>query len=412
VRQLCTVLGGLRPFRDATREGGERRAFRDAIQIFCVKFDDSSPRQSQVFEGLWIRNVSAPPSHDQEDWVRIEGSEQLTISMSHSLCSHVSLPMQRHITMTAGVIVVGHNSGRWLRACLDSLEDLADSGLFVVYVDNASTDESIEIARCAGARHVVINRENVGFAVACNQGAHLASELSADVLFFLNPDTRATRAAILACEVALMADRSLGVVGPLQTEYGRSDPPRFNAWTRRAVLCATTYPLRHSRVTPLGQKEFARWRATSVSPAPVWYVNGAAFAVRTELYHQCGGLDPGYFMFFEEVDLCRRIRALGYGIVLLSDTQVEHAWGGHDSDTRWRHWIRSKYRFLFTDSGLAASRRWQLFCEHVKADAPLVASKASERRRMAALWWFVSMLFKLGIERVVTVREMPCDEVA
>jgi GT2 family glycosyltransferase len=297
------------------------------------------------------------------------------------------------------VIVVGHNSSGWLNDCFASIRADRDAGMHLVYVDNASTDDSVEVVRRIGGVHIVWNRHNRGFAAGAHDGACFASRLGADVLFFLNPDTRASSRAIRTCGDVLMADRLLGVIGPLQTEYGRGDPPQFNMWTRRAVRCATTYPLYHPVVNPMAQEWFDDWRRTRADPIPVWYVNGGAFAIRAEVYCQCGGLDRRYFLFFEEVDLCQRVRRLGYAVALLPNVFVEHAWGGHASEVRLQLWLRGKYRFLLSDTTLRRTHRWRLVGEHLVKDvAAMMEHRAGIRKSVALVAWLLTTLVQLKLD--------------
>jgi GT2 family glycosyltransferase len=287
--------------------------------------------------------------------------------------------------LTIAVIVVGHNSERWLASCFAGFRDAGEE-MKLIYVDNASSDGSVGVVESLGNVVIIRNARNLGFGEACNVGARFASVRGARVLFFLNPDTRATAELVTRCATAAVSDDSIGMVGPLQIEYGSRDSPRFNTWTRRAVRCADVYPSEHFRVKPFGEADFAEWLADQLSDVEVWYVNGGAFAIRSEVFEACGGFDPAYFLFFEEVDLARRARWLGFRAAMLPDAIVEHAWGGHESGIRLREWTRSKYQFVLTDASLPSSSRLKKIVCHLARDAVMsLRGEASAIGAIAAL---------------------------
>ena len=108
--------------------------------------------------------------------------------------------------MSVGFVIVTYNSARVLPACLKSIPP----GFEVVVVDNASRDDSAEIARSLGAR-VIANRKNAGFGAACNQGAKL---LAASHAFFLNPDAVLAAGAVAEIEKAIELYPEAGGFGP------------------------------------------------------------------------------------------------------------------------------------------------------------------------------------------------------
>jgi GT2 family glycosyltransferase len=240
--------------------------------------------------------------------------------------------------------------------------------MHTVYVDNASVDASVEIAQRANGVHIIEKAVNLGYGHACNTGAEHAIGLGADVLFFLNPDTRVDVETVMSCADFLAMHRAVGVAGPLQVEYGHVEPKRFNRWTRRAVRCAAAHPLDHHRYAPFADSEFARWRRARPADVNVSYVNGAGLAIRTDVVMRCGGFDPVYFMYFEDVDLCRKVRSRGYEVVLLPNLEMEHAWGGHDHGERRRLWTVSKYRYLLADPQVTYARALGLASRHLLRD--------------------------------------------
>lgn len=239
--------------------------------------------------------------------------------------------------MTARVlaVVVSYRTpGRTVR-CVQSL--LADASgvdaLRVVVVDNASGDDTAARVRALGDPRVTVleNPRNTGYGAACNQGA--ATDPTAGVVLFLNADTEIAPGALSHLSRALAASPGVGVVAPLLEES--SGVPRHSVRgdpTPLALLHQHT-ALRFLRV---GSRAYARYKTPDCPPradgsieAPV--LNGAALALSGETVRRLGGFDPRYFLYFEEADLCRRVRALGLTCRQVPDAVIRHHGGASSS---------------------------------------------------------------------------------
>ncbi len=260
-------------------------------------------------------------------------------------------------------VVVGHNSEEWLTTCLRCLT-ASPEGLHVVYVDNASSDTSCGIARDLPKVNVIELRHNYGFGTACNIGALYAQlSLGASTVVFINPDVVTTPRVIRELASILSTDKRIGALGPLQRELGSRPREQYNNWTRRSPLVVHVDPSRQGRVSPMPDGHFARWVERPERRLNVGYVNGAAMAVPLNALWQVGGFDPAFFLFFEEVDLCRRLRSAGFRVQLSLDHEIEHQWGGHASGYRQTAWLASKYTFLATEPASGARVAFKIATE-------------------------------------------------
>jgi GT2 family glycosyltransferase len=266
-------------------------------------------------------------------------------------------------------VIVGHNSERWLRDCLRTLIEQMPPTALVVYVDNASTDSSREIAHCFPSVISIRKSRNRGFGAGCNIGATAAGAAGADYLFFLNPDTRAHWPAIAECAALLELHPEVGVVGPLQlTLDGASTSSLYNAWTRRIVRWTDTDVLTNRALEPLSDVAFENWLRSAPRFIETAYVNGAALCIRAETFFELGGFDERYFLFFEEVALCREARERGYRVGLCTAASIRHAWGGHATGVRSLMWARSKYLYLLTDPVAPRLHRLRAFANELVRD--------------------------------------------
>ena len=249
--------------------------------------------------------------------------------------------------------MVGTNERRWLGPCIDALSK-SHEDVQIIYVDNASGDGSAGFVRATFPSVTVIELDsNRGFAYANNVGLARAQRDGAAYGFLVNPDTRAPRDLVARLVSFMDVHPEYGVVGPLQTEYDADadldDPLPLNAWSAIALdngernVFHDDAPRHPSHAGPAdGRVDDTLEHA---------YVQGAAFFVRLEAAAAAGWLDPIYHTYYEETDLCRRVRWCGYRVALLLDATIQHHGGGSAPVSAYRtyHMLRNRYLFALTD---------------------------------------------------------------
>lgn len=244
------------------------------------------------------------------------------------------------------IAVVNRNTGPLLRACLSSIQHtIQSSGLAVevIVVDNASTDNSAQQleADFAGVR-TIRNSRNVGFARANNQAFVMATGRH---LLMLNPDTEVLGNALQAMVAFLdqhpaagaLGCRLLNPDGTLQVSCGHF--PSLANMIPEGLGISRLFPRaplwRHFKMT--------YWRHDEVRQ--VDQPSGACLMIRGSAWQAVGPLDERYFMYFEEVDLCYRLKQSGWSIWFLPDAQVIH-YGGRSSAQDLDVRIVARYRSL------------------------------------------------------------------
>jgi N-acetylglucosaminyl-diphospho-decaprenol L-rhamnosyltransferase len=221
------------------------------------------------------------------------------------------------------VVIVNWNTGDCLRTCLKSLAAAA-AGLRLgptVVVDNASRDGSATQLPSPPDVVLIENSTNVGFAAACNQGACVGS---APYLLFLNPDTvllpDTLRLALTFMDSAVGAP--YGICGGLVLHPDG-----------RPGISASRFPtLANVMTETLGlQRIVRRWVAPRhleanelTGSCPIDQVVGAFFLVRRSVFDRLEGLDERYFLYYEEVDFCRRAASLGISAYMLIEARLYH----------------------------------------------------------------------------------------
>lgn len=278
-----------------------------------------------------------------------------------------------------GVAVVSFNTRELLQRCLRSI--VAARPCELVVVDNGSTDGSVELVRdeFPGVR-LIVNERNVGYGAAANQA--LASA-GASAVLLLNSDTVLAPTALSALEAYLAAHPRAAVVGPrLANADGslqRSTYPFPSAGD--ALLGESGLHLLVRRVPVLRERVLRTWRHDDARPVP--WVLGAALAIRREPFEAVGGFDEAYFMYGEEVDLCRRLREAGFETHFAPVTTVLHLGGASTAvpgqDMR-RELLLSERRYMLRHESRRAA--WRLLAVmHAIVHARLARDRL--RRRMA-----------------------------
>lgn len=246
------------------------------------------------------------------------------------------------------VIVVSWNTRELLAACLAGVARAAASLPHeVIVIDNASGDGSADLveARFPQVR-LVRNPDNRGFGRACNQGLTLAR---GRCVMFLNPDAEPCEGALQALVAFLEEHPDAGAAGPLlltgEGEPGLTYGHFPSLATALLPLLRPAAMLLRSRVALHALGVVPPALPPGAPPREVDYLSGAALTTRRDVLDRVGGFDERFFLYFEETDLCRRIREAGYRVVLVPAARVFHREGG-SREKRSGPALRDYYRSL------------------------------------------------------------------
>lgn len=221
-------------------------------------------------------------------------------------------------------VVVNHDAGGHLTECVAAL--VADGADPVVVVDNASSDDSLELLHASEApAEIVRSAKNLGYAGGANLGIERAAAVDADVVAVFNPDALLQPGSSPAV-LERFADPDIAAVGPrIYDSTGDTYP---SARTVPSALDAAGHGLL-GLVRP--DNAFTRrYRQLDLDPArarDVDWVSGAAIWLRRQALGEVGGWDADYFMYVEDVDLCWRLRRAGWRVVYEPGGAVVHVQG-------------------------------------------------------------------------------------
>lgn len=263
--------------------------------------------------------------------------------------------MDGNFVLTLSVVIVNWNTREHLEQCLYSIsKHLKDVRYEIVVVDNNSSDGSPEMVRKDFPEvNLVCNRENAGFSAACNQAAELAK---GEFILFLGPDVvigngtvrellkfaesnpNAMAGALLRLPTGQF---QLGSAGNILTERRA-----FNHYFFLSRVCQRLFP-----GIWLYSKQFRR-------PKEVEWLSGACMLLRSAHFKKADGFDERFFIYAEDMDLCKRLAAHGVKFHLLPQASVVHDQGAAvRKDDSTGYGIEAQYEYCIKHLGREGARR-------------------------------------------------------
>lgn len=225
----------------------------------------------------------------------------------------------------ADVLIVSHSAGGALAKCLRSLvSERQYIGRVLIYENGGS---SPVLLPPTGLDVSVFCGKNRGFGAGCNA---LFARSCAPYVLFLNPDARLLPGSLLKMLLALKNHPGCSACGC--AVVGGFSNMRFP--TARD-LCLRALQLKPYRQKDQTRSGYADW------------VLGACLLVERQAFQAAGGFDEGFFLFFEETDLCLRLRALGRATYYCAQARAEHAGGGSEKIRPMRAFRHARSRLRY-----------------------------------------------------------------
>jgi N-acetylglucosaminyl-diphospho-decaprenol L-rhamnosyltransferase len=243
--------------------------------------------------------------------------------------------------MKFSIVIVNYASWPLTLRCVASLYATGYEDFEVVIVDN-DRPEPPEIPHPA---RLIRNKENLGFARACNQAI---SASSGDLVVLVNPDALVEQNFFQRVDDFFEENPAAGVAGPRVLDAAG----RVQLSARRELSMVSGLLGRTSMLTrlfpssTLVKKQFPAVTELT-GPTAVDWVSGACMVVRRRALEEVGPLDERFFMYFEDADLCRRVRHAGWSVYYLPEIEVRHQTGGSTRSRPHAIWRLHKSAFLY-----------------------------------------------------------------
>jgi GT2 family glycosyltransferase len=286
--------------------------------------------------------------------------------------------------MRAGVTVVHWGNVGDTLECLDSLAAIDDPDLEIALVINGTEAADARLAaRAHGNVRTIELPENVGYAAAANAGARSLFARGADAVLMLNNDATVRPDVIEPLRSVLAGDSTVGVVGPVITYAAEPERVWFGGGTLHPWSGLTRHLALNASVETCLRTLGAGRR--------VAFVNGCALMLRRDVFERTGGLEPRYFHYFDDVDVCARARAIGYESVVAPSASVAHRVSsatGHAGTNRLtaaQAYYFTRNRFLFVRWNFRGAQRLVALVAQVLVLLPYdVARHVADRDLRAA----------------------------
>ncbi|WP_297807784.1 glycosyltransferase family 2 protein [uncultured Alistipes sp.] len=223
--------------------------------------------------------------------------------------------------MTAEIVILNWNGRDHLRTFLPSVVAAAPAGVGVTVADNGSTDDSAEVlAREFPTVRVVRLGRNYGFAEGYNRALR---EVDAECFVLLNSDVETPAGWLEPLLEVLEREPDVAAVAPKLRSW--RDRASFEyAGAAGGYLDLLGYPFCRGRILRCVERDEGQYD----DERDVFWVSGAAFCCRAEVFRELGGFDASFFAHMEEIDLCWRMRIAGRRVRIVPRSAVYHLGGG------------------------------------------------------------------------------------
>lgn len=232
--------------------------------------------------------------------------------------------------MRTAVVILNWNTEGFLRqflpALLDSVKGL--DSVEVVVADNASTDGSSKVLKdeFPQVRTIQLDK-NYGFTGGYNRAfRHLMEEdgeNAPEYFLLLNSDIEVSRGWIEPLIQWMDSHPECGACAPKLHSWQNKDMFEY-AGAAGGYIDRFGYPFCRGRVMSKVEQDYGQYD----SPAEVFWATGACLMVRSKVYESLGGLDERFFAHMEEIDLCWRMKLMGYRVEVVPSSVVWHLGGG------------------------------------------------------------------------------------
>ena len=252
--------------------------------------------------------------------------------------------------MNVSLAIINYNSRDKLRKCLDTLPEVVRGEPYrVLVIDNASSDGSATmVSRRYGKRfEVIANKANLGFGRAVNQAL---DKTSSDCLLVLNADIEVEEGAIEALVDFMERTPDAGVAGGKLLDSAGEVQSSCRTFYNATVIMMRRTPLGWFLPKSNAEREHLMLDWDHNSERKVDWLQGACLMLRRETMEQVGGMDERFFLYFEDVDLAKRVAEAGKGVYYVPQARFTHQYrrGSHGGlfNLERLHHLNSALRYL------------------------------------------------------------------
>ncbi len=222
------------------------------------------------------------------------------------------------------IIIVDYKSGKYLEGCLSTIGK--NPNWETIVIDN--------------------NKNNIGYGAGCNKGTRTAK---GKYLLFLNPDTIVLDGSLEKMVIFMEEHPEIGVLGSrLYNSEKKDNQLSFCRFPGPLTSIFVFSPLKNFwKKNPFWKRYIYSKKINSNEPVEVDTVSGAAILVKKDIFKKVNGFDEKFFLFFEENDLCKRVKKVGSKVVFYPDAEIIHFGGKSMAEFNEKDKVFKQSRFKY-----------------------------------------------------------------
>jgi GT2 family glycosyltransferase len=224
------------------------------------------------------------------------------------------------MSLSVAVVILNWNGKKLVQQFLPSVMNTTYSNTKIIIADNASTDDSVVFLQHNFPDiEVIVLPQNYGFAKGYNEAL---KKVNADLYVLLNSDVEVTPNWLNDIVQLFETNENVGACQP--KILNQINKKQFDyAGGSGGFLDKNGFPLARGRVFDIVENDEAQYDV----PTEIFWASGAALCIRGNLFHQLHGFEPYFFAHQEEIDLCWRLKLLGYKVMVCPSSVVYHVGG-------------------------------------------------------------------------------------
>lgn len=290
------------------------------------------------------------------------------------------------MTPKLAIVILNWNGKKFLQAFLPTLIEHCPSYAKIVVADNHSTDDSVAFMRAQFPDiQLVINDDNGGFSKGYNTAL---KQIEAQYYCLLNSDIEVTPRWVEPIIALLDADAAVAAVQPKICSFANKQQFEY-AGAAGGFIDRYGYPFCRGRLFNEVEMDNGQYD----QPMEVFWATGAAMFVRSNIYHQLGGLDEDFFAHMEEIDFCWRMKNAGYKLMIEPQSVIYHIGGGTlPKNNAFKTFLNFRNNLYLLLKNLPKNRLFitffvRFFMDNVAALFFLLQGNVADFKAVYKAWW-------------------------